>query len=519
MLSSYRVLTVLLLVLSLLGATPAAAKTLHLAMDAEPVSMDPHAHLSTGTLQFSHLVFDPLLRWTKAMDFEPRLAHKWERIDARTLRFHLRKGVTFHSGNPLTAKDVEWTILRLKRSESFKGIFEPVAGTKIIDDHTIDLITKIPYPLLLNIATYIFPMDRLFYSGVDDLGKPKDAIEKFEPSFARDNASGTGPFRVTERVPGARMIFERVASYWDIQSPGNASRIELSAIGDASDRVNALLAGKMDMIMPVAPQDYDQVRLVDDVRLVTTATPRIILLQLNQDRRPEFRDVLVRQAIMHAIDNRAIVDAVMKGAATAAGQQSPRDYVGHVEGLKPRFNLKRAQKMMQKAGYPNGFSCTMIAPNNRYINDEKIAATVVSMLAKINIRVKLTTMDKARYWEQFDARQGDIQMIGWHPDTEDSANYSEYLTMCPNKTTGYGKDNSGGYCNPVVDDLVLRSQSELDAAKRGAMLQRVEQLLYDDAAFVPLHWQNISWAAWKGIDLEPIVNALNNPYLGDLVMH
>ncbi len=246
---------------------------------------------------------------------------------------------------------------------------------------------------------------------------------------------------------------------------------------------------------------------------------RIILLQLNQDCRPEFRDVLVRQAIVHAIDNRAIVQAVMKGSATAAGQQAPKGYVGYAEGLKPRFSLKRALKMMQKAGYPAGFSCTMIAPNNRYINDEKIAATVVSMLAKINIRVKLTTMDKARYWEQFDARQGDIQMIGWHPDTEDSANYSEYLTMCPNKTTGYGKDNSGGYCNPIVDDLVLRSQSELDPAKRGAMLQRVEQLLYDDAAFVPLHWQNISWAAWKRVDLEPVVNALNNPYFGDLVMY
>ena len=98
----FRALTVFLLVLGLLGAVPAAAKTLRLAMDAEPVSMDPHAHLSTGTLQFSHLVFDPLVRWTQAMDFEPRLAHKWERIDDRTLRFHLHKGVTFHSGNPLT---------------------------------------------------------------------------------------------------------------------------------------------------------------------------------------------------------------------------------------------------------------------------------------------------------------------------------------------------------------------------------------------------------------------------------
>ncbi len=515
----FRVLTVFLLVFSLLGAVPASAKTLRLSMDAEPVSMDPNAHLTGGTLQFSHLVFDPLVRWTQAMDFEPRLALKWERIDDRTLRLYLRKGVTFHSGNSLTAKDVEWTMQRLKRSESFKGIFEPVAGTKIIDDHTIDIIASRRYPLLLNIAAYIFPMDRLFYSGVDALGKPKDTIAKFEPSFARDNASGTGPFKVTERVPGKRMIFERIASYWDTQSPGNVTRIELSAIGDASDRVNALLAGKADMIMPVAPQDYEQVRLVDDVSLVTMASPRIILLQLNQDRRPEFRDVLVRQAIVHAINNQAIADVVMKGAATAAAQQSPKGYVGHVERLKPRFNLKRAQKMMQKAGYPDGFSCTMIAPDNRYINDEKIAATIVSMLAKINIRVKLTTMDKARYWEQFETRQGDIQMIGWHPDTEDSANYSEFLTMCPNKVTGYGHQNSGGYCNPVVDDLVFRSQWELDPAKRSAMLQRVEQLLFDDAAFVPLHWQNLSWAAWKKVDLESIVNALNAPYLADLIIH
>ncbi|MGD9132245.1 MAG: hypothetical protein PVF78_01270 [Desulfobacterales bacterium] len=85
--------------------------------------------------------------------------------------------------------------------------------------------------------------------------------------------------------------------------------------------------------------------------------------------------------------------------------------------------------------------------------------------------------------------------------------------------TGYGQDNSGGDCNPIVDDLVLRSQSELDLVKRSELLQRVEKLLFEDAAFVPLHWQNISWAAWKKVDLEPIVNALNNPYLGDLVIH
>jgi len=111
-----------------------------------------------------------------------------------------------------------------------------------------------------------------------------------------------------------------------------------------------------------------------------------------------------------------------------------------------------------------------------------------------------------------------MMMIGWHSDTEDSANFSEFLTMCPNKETGKGQYNSGNYCNPKVDALIKTSSSETNPAKRAAMLQEVEQILYDDAAFVPLHWQNLAWAAGKNIDIAPIVNVMNFPFLGDLVI-
>ena len=140
----------------------ATGKSIKIAMDADPVSLDPHVQLSGGMLQYSHMVFDPLVRWAKGMKFEGRLAEKWERIDDKTMRFHLRKGVTFHSGNPFTAADVAWTIARLKKSGDFKGLFEPFAEPKVVDEYTIDIITKEPYPLLLNMATYIFPMDSKF---------------------------------------------------------------------------------------------------------------------------------------------------------------------------------------------------------------------------------------------------------------------------------------------------------------------------------------------------------------------
>jgi peptide/nickel transport system substrate-binding protein len=160
----------------------------------------------------------------------------------------------------------------------------------------------------------------------------------------------------------------------------------------------------------------------------------------------------------------------------------------------------------------------MMAPNNRYVNDAKIAEAVGSMLARINIDVDLTTMPKAQYWPEFDKRAADMMMIGWHPDTEDSANYTEFLLMTPNPETGYGQYNSGNYSNPRVDELIIQAQSMVDQEERAKVLQEVERILYEDAAFVPLHWQNLAWAARQGVHIEDVVNVMNFPYLGDLVI-
>ena len=144
-----------------------------MAYDADPTSLDPHEQLASATLQLSHLTFDPLLRFRQDLTLEPRLAKSWEKIDERTTRFHLREGVKFHSGRTLSAQDVVWTFNRLKQSPDFKALFEPFSEAKAVDDLTVDLITKGPYPLVLNLATYIFPMDREFYTGTDERGPPQ----------------------------------------------------------------------------------------------------------------------------------------------------------------------------------------------------------------------------------------------------------------------------------------------------------------------------------------------------------
>ncbi len=444
----------------------ASAETLRIGYAADPETLDIHEQLSGGMLRFSHLAFDPLVRWTKDFEFEPRLATEWEQVDETTMRMTLREGVTFHSGNEFTAEDVVWTIERLKESPDYRAIFEPVASAEAVDDYTVEIVTSEPYPLLLNLATYIFPMDSKFYSGETDEGSDKAEIVKAGNSYASRNVSGTGPFIVTDRRQGVRVDFKRFEDYWDTESEGNVTDIVLTPIAENASRVAALLSGGVDFIDAVPPNDLDRVSEADGVNLIEIDGTRIIGFQMNEDRVEAFQDARVRQAVDLAINQEAIADRLMRGFANPAGQFSPEGYSGHNPDLTPRYDIERAKELMAEAG-----------------------------------------------------RQSDMAMIGWHADTEDTANFFQYLTFCFDEETGAGQYNYGGYCNEEIDALVTEADSETDLEKRNEMLREAEAMLYEDTGFIMLHWQNLAYAAADGVEAEPIVNAIDFPYLGDLVIN
>jgi len=507
-----------LAIFSLCAPQAAEAKTLRMAYDSDPTSLDPHEQLSGATLQLSHLLFDPLIRFRQDLSIEPRLAQSFETIDERTTRFHLREGVKFQSGRTLSAEDVVWTFNRLKQSPDFKALFEPFSEARAVDGLTVDLVTKGPYPLVLNLATYIFPMDREFYSGTDERGRPKDLIVKHGASFASSHASATGPFIVAEREQGVRLKLKRFADYWDKASPGNVDEIVFTPIKEPATRVASLLAGDIDFIAPVPPTDLARLKQASCCTLITMPSTRVLTFELNQDRVPAFKDARIRLAMIHAVNGEGIAEKILRGLATAAGELSPPGYTGHDPALAPRYDLAKAKALMKEAGYEDGFSVTMMAPNNRYIEDARVAEAVAAMLAKINIKVDLQTMPKAQYWQRFDERAGDIMMIGWQSDTQDSANFYEFLVMTPDKKKGYGQYNAGNYSNTEVDKLTLATQTMTDAKARAEILKKIERILYDDAALLPLHWQHLSWAARKNVRIESVVNVIDMPYLGDLVI-
>jgi len=506
-----------LLVGATLGMGSAQAADITVAYPADPVSMDPFEQIATGILQMSHLVFDPLVRFDKDLKPEARLATSWEQLDPKTMRFHLRKNVKFHSGNLMTADDVIFSYNRIVSSPDFKGLFTAYDSMTKVDDYTVDLHFKEIYPLALSNIAYISIMDKKFYTGVAKDGRQKDVIEKNKNTFAATHESGTGPFIYSYRQQGVKNVFTKFDGYWG--SRGNVDKVTLVPIKENATRVSALLSGDVDFINPVPPTDLKRVENNKNTTLYTIPSDRIILVEMNEKVVPQFKDVRVRQAVVHAINNKGIAKKIMRGFATPAGQLSPNVYLGHDEALTPRYDLKKARQLMKEAGYADGFTVTMISPNNRYINDEKIAQAVAAMLAKIKIKVNLTTMPKAQYWSEFDKCATGLQVMGWSSDTGDSANYSEFLTQTRNAKTGAGQYNCGFYSNSQLDTLIKQANTTVDPEARGKILKEMSGIEYKEAAFIPLHWQNHAWGYSKKFENFPsIVNLKNFPNFGDLIV-
>jgi peptide/nickel transport system substrate-binding protein len=212
-----------------------------------------------------------------------------------------------------------------------KGSSNPLKGCNIVDDHTVDIKTKKPYALLLNMATYIFPMDSKFYTGTDDKGQPKDAIVKIGESFALNNASGTGPFIVTNRAH--RVVSWRWTRFRRLlgqKVPGQRHQDHPDPHQGGRHPRGRLLSGDVDFISPVPPR----------ISTALKETPRSNLF--TYQRRPHHHlpdepeapsriqeTSRVRQAIVHAVNNEGIVQKIMKNKATVAAQQGPEGYAGY----------------------------------------------------------------------------------------------------------------------------------------------------------------------------------------------
>ena len=404
--------TVLLAAAAAVGALamsgPAAAKTLRIGAQADAGTMDPHAQNIQTTISVLSMMYEALVTRDKSLAKAPQLATGWEILGPNEWRFTLRPGVEFHDGAKFGADDVAMSIARAQADTSqFKGFVANIAETRIVDDLTIDVVTREPDPVLLDKLGYVFIMDR-GWAEAHDVRRPQDLKEK-EETYSVLNANGTGPYVLASREPDARTVLTRNPDYWGALD-GDIDEIVFQPISSDPTRIAALVSGQLDLVTAIPSQNVAQLEANPDIELEVTDEFRTLFFAFDVGSeslqhgdaggKNPFQDRRVRQAVNLALDSEAIARTVMRGYATPTGQILAPGNVGYDRALDALsgYDPEAAKALLAEAGYPDGFAFTLDCPNNRYINDEQICRAAATMLAQVGLDVSLNLMPRAVYF-------------------------------------------------------------------------------------------------------------------------
>jgi peptide/nickel transport system substrate-binding protein len=505
-----RLLTAVFVCFTWTATTFAAELTIGLGADV--TTIDPHTINLTPNNNIAEQIFDPLVRRDGRLRLEPGLAESWRSVDDLTWEFKLRRGVKFHDGSDFTAADVVFSLDRPKWLTGIPGVTggvltytQAITEKIVVDPYTIRLKTAAPYPYL--------PADLM---GVMILSS-RAAKDRHGADFDSGKATvGTGPFRFVRFARGDRIVLERNDAYWGPKSSWD--RVTFRLMPTDATRIAALLAGDVQLIDNVPTSDYARLKSDRNLNLFTATSSRLVHLQLDSSRerspfvtdgagrpldRNPLKDVRVRQAISKAINRQAIVERVMEGNATAAGQMIPIGFLGMKASLQPdAYDPDGARKLLVEAGYASGFGITLHGPNDRLVNDDQIVQTIAQMLAKVGLAAKVETMPYNVYIGRARNLEFSAVLQSWGAISEATVPL-RFVAATFDKDKGLGAFNFGRYSNPKADVLLEQSFATINDTKRSELLQQAMELVIKDYGIIPLHFQVSIWAARKPLEYDP----------------
>ena len=504
--------------MALMSADASWAKTFRYSTSGDVITLDPHTSNEGPTNAMKGNAYDGLVNRAWDLKIEPGLATEWANVEPNVWRFKLRQGVKFHDGTPFVAEDVKFSLERAQSPDSDMRIYvNGIKEAKIVDAQTVDLVTDAPNPILPQSLSLFFIMSKSWAEKNATL-KPVRGVNN--ETYATRHTNGTGPFMVTERVIDNRTVFVPNPNWWG-KVEHNLTRIEFRPIGNAATRVAALISGEIDMMFPVPLQDVDRLSKTPGVKVLQGPELRTIFLGFDQFRdelldmpgsgKNPFKDVRVRRAFYQAIDINAIHRVTMRGASTPSALMVAPGINGFDPKLNDRypFDAEGAKKLLADAGYPDGFQVTLDCPNDRYVNDEAICQAVVPMLSRVGIKIRLNAQTKSKHFDKIglkENRNTSFYMLGWTPGTYDAHN-PLFDLMTLSSGPGAGANNSGRYSNPKVEELTRLIGSELDQAKRSAMISEAFKIHKEDFGHIPLHQQALAWGVRDAVaDIKQAAN-------------
>lgn len=469
----------LILLLAACGKTEGRSpEGLVIAIETNPVSLDPRLATDALSLHVTELLFNSLVRIDESLRIVPDLAERWERPDDRTYIFHLRRRVRFHHGRELTAEDARFTFASLREIGSVHaGIGSELAGIQVVDRYRIAFHLKRPFaPLLYHLTIGIVP---------HDLAR--------QEAFGQQPV-GTGPFRLKRWAHNDHVEVEAFPDYFG--GMPKVRRLTLRIIPDAIIRFLEFRKGAVDLLFgSLPPEVFPFVEALPGVRVIKGSSNNSTYLGFHL-RDPILKDLKVRQAIAHAIDQEALIAHLLRGQAIpATGLLFPGHWAYEPDVRRYPFNPERSRRLLDEAGYPpkDGvrFTLTFKATTNEL--NRAIAEAIQYQLARVGIGVEIRSYEWGTFYADIKSGNFQIYVLTWVGLTDpDYYHYIFHSESLPPQGA-----NRGHYRSPEVDRLLTLGRELQDPGERKAVYRRVQKILAEELPYVSL-WHELRWAAFKG---------------------
>lgn len=467
-----------------------SARPLAVVQSSDITTLDPNRAFEVVNDIVAMNLFDPLLRFDRHMTIQPSLAERWENPGERIWRLHLRAGVRFHDGTPLSADDVVFTIRRVlahPESELYPFFAGVVRRIEAPDAATVEIETEQPTPLLTRLSfVYILPKSRLEKEG--------------DETFFR-HPVGTGPYRFVGWTRGERVDLTAFEDYWAGRPPVAAAAF--LSIAEPEERWKLVDSRRPAIVLEGPRVGWEQHRSDRKLTLIARPSLTVSYLGINVAPRPgnPLADLSVRQAIRLAVDLKELLRRGASGHGFPATQYVPPDVVGYNPALKaPARDLAEARRLLARAGHPGGLDLTLdtqTAPQTPLIQE------LVAQLAEASIRVTPRFWSKDEFFGRIDRGESDLHLTGWVCTTGESAELFESSLHTRTARAGLGRDNGTGYSNPELDRLIGRLVATIDPGARVELEKRAMALAVADLPYVPLYVQEDRYVLTSDVAWEP----------------
>lgn len=487
----------------LAGCRPAPQPhTLTFLIESSPNNLDVRQGTDSQSERIGELIYDSLVRKDASFNLKPWLASSWDRPDPLTWVFHIRSGIHFHDGHPLTAEDVAWSIRSMTNGTIITakgGAFVGITAVDTPDPLTVVVHTRTPLPsLLFNLSDGLF--------GVVEKGA--GANEGLHPI-------GSGPFRFVSQVQDKEVVLDRNPNYWAGAPSSTIQRVRFQVVSDTITAALEMKKGSADVESNVLTMDmvhalssYSNKPGQPNLRVATGPGARVDYLNFNvQD--PALHDPRVRQAIACAIDKPALIAALWRGNARPADTLLPTGHWAVApdnELAQYPHSIARAIQLLDAAGLKPDKDGIRLRLTVKTSTDETTRLEAQAMQAELRqagIELTLRSAEFGTFYS--DITKGAFQMyiLRWIGSNEDPDifHYCYGAEMFPPKGA-----NRGHYSNPRVDGLLQAASATTDEDARRQDFIEIQQILAEDLPSIPLWYPDnvvIHSARLTHITLDP----------------